>query len=73
METKILTYANVNLDDPEERAQYYSQLIALMGERKTAIIAELRRTGRLDENGNLVFKEPLPDDMKPDSLTDFTH
>jgi len=73
METKILTIANVNFDDPEESAQFRAQEDALLAERKSAIIAELRRTGRLDDNGNLVFKQPLPDDMKPDSLADFTH
>lgn len=31
METKILTYANMNLDDPEERAQYYGHQLLTSG------------------------------------------
>jgi len=50
--TKILTYANVNLDDPEERAQLHAQQLALTAERKFAIVAELRRNWDLDENFN---------------------
>jgi hypothetical protein len=46
---------------------------SLYAERKSAIIADFKRNGDLDEQGQWVFKKPLPKDMQPDSPADFKH
>ncbi len=58
--------ANVNFYDPEKRAQFREQQDALYTERKAAIVAELKSNGDLDENGQWVFKKPLPEDKGGD-------
>ena len=73
MKTKNLSIANVNFEDPDELARFREQQDALLTERKRKIIAELKGNGQLDDKGNFVFKQPLPDDMKPESLADFKH
>ena len=65
--------ANVNLNDPAELSRLHEHQDALFAERKEAILVQLKQAGLMDEEGNFVFKEPLPADMQPDSPADFKH
>lgn len=71
--TKELTILNVDFHNPEELARFHAQELAIYRERKKKIVVDLKREGYLDEYGNWHFKEPLPEDMRPDSKADFTH
>jgi hypothetical protein len=71
--TKELTEANVDFHNPEEMARFREQQDALFQSRKEAIVVDLRRDGYFDAEGNWHFKQPLPDDMHPDSPSDFNH
>jgi hypothetical protein len=73
MKTKNLSIANVNFEDAGEMARFREERDALYAARKTAIIADFKRNGDLDEQGQWVFKKPLPEDMQPDSPADFKH
>ena len=73
MPTKKLSIMDFDFRDPAERALFREQQDALLTERKTKIVAELKRNGQLDSAGNLIFNEPLPADMEADSLADFKH
>ncbi len=73
METKNLSISNVNFEDAEEMERFREERDALQAERKSAIIADFKRNGDLDEQGHWIFKKPLPEDMQPDSPADFKH
>jgi hypothetical protein len=73
MKTKNLSIANVNFEDAEEMARFREERDALYAERKSAIIADFKRNGDLDEQGQWIFKKPLPEDMQPNSSADFKH
>ena len=73
MKTKNLSIANVNFEDAEEMACFREERDALYAERKSAIVADFKSNGDLDEQGQWVFKTPLPEDMQPDSPADFKH
>jgi hypothetical protein len=73
MKTKNLSIANVNFEDTEEMARFREERDALYAERKSAIIADFKCKGDLDEHGQWVFKKPLPEDMQPNSPADFKH
>lgn len=70
---KDLTILNVDFHNPEELARFDEQQDALFVSRKEAIVRQLREDGYLDEQGNWLFKEPLPPDMLPGSKADFDH
>ena len=73
METKRLSILNVNIDDPQELARFHQEQDQMLAQRKRQILAEHRRLGQLDEHGNWIFNEPMPEDMLPDSQADFKH
>ena len=73
MTKKTLSILNYDFRNKEERERFRQQENALLAERKKDIISGLKRDGLLDENGKFVFKQELPDDMKPESLADFKH
>lgn len=73
MKARDLSIANVDFEDADEMARFRQERDVLYAERKSAIIADLKRNGDLDEQGRWVFKKPLPEDMQPDSLADFKH
>ena len=73
MKATKLSILNLDFRNPEERVQYREEQNAVMAARKQKIVSELRRDGRLDESGHLIFTDPLPDDMAPDSPADFKH
>jgi hypothetical protein len=65
-----LTWANVNLDDPQERTRFYEQERQKGGERAKAAFQRLRDLGIMDEHGELLVKD-LPADMLPGAERDF--
>ena len=67
MKTKNLSIANVNFEDAEEMARFRQERDSLYAERKSAIVADFKRNGDLDEQGQWVFNKPLPEDMQPES------
>ncbi len=71
--TKELTILNVDFENPEELTRFTEQQTALYARRKKAIISDLRARGYLDENGNWLLSETLPEDMRADSQADFNH
>jgi hypothetical protein len=73
MKTKNISIANVDFEDAEEMAHFREERDALYADRRSAIIANFKRNGDLDEHGQWVFKKPLPEDMQPDSPADFKH
>ena len=73
MKTKALAISNVDFENPEELSRFRAERDALLNGRKTAIIANLKDHGDLDEDGHWVFKKPFPDDMLPNSTADFKH
>jgi hypothetical protein len=73
MKTKNLSIANVNFEDAEEMARFREERDSLYAERKSVIVADFKRNGDLDEQGQSVFKKPLPEDMQPGSPADFKH
>ena len=72
-DAKELTILNVDFDNPEEMERFREQELAIYQERQRKIVADLKREGYLDDEGNWHFKEPWPDDMLPDSKADFNH
>lgn len=68
--TRELTWANVNLDDPRERALFYEQERKKGGERARAAFQRLRELGIMDEHGELIRNE-VSDDMRPGAKRDF--
>ena len=67
MKTKNLSIANVNFEDAEWMARFREERDSLYTERKSMIVADLNRNGDVDEQRQRVFKNPLPEDMQPDS------
>jgi len=67
---KELTAANVDLDDPEEWAEFIRQDIERAGERIREAVKQLQDRGIIDAEGRLIPGD-LPPDMAPDSKTDF--
>ena len=65
-----LTWADVDFDNPEERARFYEQERRKGGERAQAAFQRLRQLGILDERGGLLRNE-LPEDMHPNADRDF--
>jgi hypothetical protein len=65
-----LTWANVDLDDPKERARFYEQERQKGGERARAAFQRLRDLGIMDEHGEIIPKE-LPVDMQSGAKRDF--
>jgi hypothetical protein len=48
-------------------ARFREERDSLYTERKSMIVADLNRNGDVDEQCQRVFKNPLPEDMQPDS------
>ena len=55
METKNLSIANVDFEDAEEMARFREERDSLYAERKSAIIADFKRNGDLDEQSLAYF------------------
>jgi hypothetical protein len=64
-----LTWANVDLDNPAERAAFFKREEAKAGKRVKRAFEKLQHQGILDKNGNLL-KPGLPPDMEPGSACD---
>jgi len=64
-----LTWANVDLQNPSERAAFFKQEEAKAGIRIKQAFENLQLQGILDKNGNLI-KQGLPEDMEPGSACD---
>ncbi|HEY9793554.1 MAG TPA: hypothetical protein V6D22_24360 [Candidatus Obscuribacterales bacterium] len=64
-----LTWANVDLDNPSERAALYKQEELKAGKRAKRAFEKLQNQGIMDKNGNLL-KSGLPPDMEPGSKRD---
>jgi hypothetical protein len=68
--TKRLSIDNVNLDDERELDAFDDQIVTAGLARVRAEGDELRRSGVLDSEGNLLVKD-LPADMQPGVDRDF--
>lgn len=71
-ETKELTYATVNFDDPDQRRRFQDQRLAKARERIQRAVREMQDEGILDAEGRRIRKD-LPPDMRPDSKATFSH
>ncbi len=69
-ETKELTWAEVDMDDPEERKRFFEQERRKAGARAAAAFKNLQDLGIVDENGKLTPAD-VPEDMRPGSQRDF--
>ena len=68
-ETKRMTWATIDVSDPEQREALHQQMDREAKERARACIAELQSKGILDANGRRIRKD-LPPDMREDSGCD---
>ncbi len=68
--TGELTWANVDLDDPEEMAEFHRQQTERAGIRVRAAVKKLQEMGILDENARRI-RQDVPADMVEGSTTDF--
>ena len=64
-----LTWMNVNLEDPSERAAFFKQEETKSGKRIKRAFKQLQAQGIMDKKGR-VIKRGLPADMKPNSGCD---
>lgn len=64
--TKELTWANVNLDDPEERSRFFEQEDCKARIRVKNAVKRLQEEGIIDARGQRIKKE-LPNDMQTGS------
>jgi predicted ABC-type ATPase len=70
IQTKKLSWATVNTDDPLEMAEFRSQQERLAGVRVKAAFERLKSLGVIDEHGESIGDE-LPPDMIPGAERDF--
>ena len=70
VQTKKLSWATVNTDDPVEMAEFDAQQERLADERIKAAVERLKALGIIDEHGELISDE-LPPDMLPGADRDF--
>jgi hypothetical protein len=70
LQTKELTWAEVDMDDAEERKRFFEQERRKAGERAAAAFQHLKDLGIVDEKGNLTPAD-LPEDMRPGAQRDF--
>ena len=68
--SKIVTWQNVDLDNPAEMDQLVILLTQDAGERARAAVKDLQDRGILDAQGNRI-RTDTPLDMMPDSTADF--
>ena len=61
-------FDDLNLDTPEDEAEWDRRLMALAAERIAAERVRLERLGIIDTDGELVSRD-LPPDMLPESDT----
>jgi hypothetical protein len=64
VEEKELTWATVDIDDPDEMERFHRQEDQKAGERIRKAVKELQELGIVDKKGRRVNKE-LPPDMEP--------
>jgi len=64
----VAPFDDLDLDRPEDEAEWDRRVMALAGARITAERVRLERLGIIDVNGNLVSHE-LPPDMLAESDT----
>jgi hypothetical protein len=69
-QTKELTWATADLDDPAERKALMEQEIKKAGVRAAAAFQRLKDLGIVDEKGNLISKD-VPSDMRSGAERDF--
>ena len=69
-ETKELTWATADLDDPEERKALMEQEMVRAGQRAAAAFQRLKDLGIMDEKGNLTSAD-IPEDMRSGAKRDF--
>ena len=65
-ESTELTWASVNLEDPEERARFYQQEDHKARHRVARAVKSLQKRGIIDAHGRRIRTE-LPPDMQPSS------
>jgi hypothetical protein len=70
MDTKQLTWANVDYNNPEELNRLREEELDRAEERIHEAVRRLRELGVIDEHGRRVNRE-LPADMREGSDTDF--
>ena len=70
VDTKELTWANVDLSNPEEVRRLHEQELDRATARIHAAVKRLQDLGIIDEHGNRRNKE-LPPDMRDDCERDF--
>jgi hypothetical protein len=68
-ETKRLTWATIDISDPEQREALHRQMDEEAKKLAKEAIAEGQRLGILDANGRRIRKD-LPPDMREDSGCD---
>jgi hypothetical protein len=68
--TDELTWANVDLRNPREMAEFRQQQTQRAGKRVRAAVKKLQEQGILDKNGRRI-RRGLPADMREGSKTDF--
>lgn len=69
LDSKNLTWSNINLQNPSERAALFEQEEAKAGERARQAFENLQSQGILDKKGHLIERR-LPSDMEPGSKCD---
>lgn len=65
-ETKSVSWDNVDLQDPNERAKFTEQELEKARGRRRKVVASLQRQGLIDSQGRRTKKE-MPPDMQPSS------
>ena len=70
VQTKKLSWATVNTDDPVEMEEFRAQQERLAGERVKAAFERLKSLGIIDEHGESIHHD-LPPDMIPGAERDF--
>jgi hypothetical protein len=70
VDTKELTWTNVDRNNPEEMRRMAELELDRAAERIHAAVKRLRELGIIDEHGNRINKE-LPPDMREDAERDF--
>jgi len=68
--TGELTWANVDLQNPQEMAAFRQQQTQRAGKRVRAAVKKVQDQSILDENGRRI-RQDVPADMREGSKTDF--
>ena len=70
MKVRVLTLANVDLDDPQDMAELLRQDLHQADVRIKEAVRRMRQQGLIDVEGRRLPPD-LPPDMRQDSATDF--